>query len=68
MKRSPELRAFVRELETAGCEVRDARSRGNSHLKIYYQGRLVGSLGGNLGNWRNADNLRSDLKREGVPL
>ena len=60
-----DTRQLLREIQSVeGVEVKAAKR--NSHLKVFYRGRLVTVLPKTSGDWRGVLNARAALRRAGV--
>ncbi|UJE15726.1 HicA-like toxin [Gordonia phage Ligma] len=64
MKR--EVKDLVTRVEVAGGEVR--RSKRNSHLKVYLDGRLIGVIPSTPSDHRALKNSISQLRRNGLAI
>lgn len=60
-----DVRAMIRRIECAGCEVRLAK---NQHWKIYRDGCYLATMSGSPSDWRSKKNCEAQLKRLGVAL
>lgn len=62
-----EFRPFVKQLKRIeGIELKP-KGRGK-HVKVYYHGVRVASVPGSCSDVRGLDNLRAQLRQNGVPI
>jgi hypothetical protein len=64
VKYGKDFRPLVHALIKAGCTIEDSRAGG--HVKVYRDGRLVGTLSSSPSNRSAHKKARSDFRRQGV--